>query len=266
MRALTALVLAGSRGADEPMARALGVRHKALIPIAGEPMLLRVIRALAAAPEISRIVVCIEAPAVVETLPGLAAAAGGKPVTTLLAADSPSRSVGAALAQLDVPLLVTTGDHALLRPEWLEYFLAQLPPGADVVAALARSEIVLGETPDTQRTFLRFRDGWYSGCNLFYFATPPAAAFAALWQQVEALRKQPLRMLQLLGPTFAMRYRLGLLRLPVALERLGKLAGGAQAAIVEIPFGRAAIDVDKPADLELVERLLREDIASASLR
>jgi len=256
---LTALVLAGSRGPDDPMTRASGVRHKALILVGGEPMLRRVIRALGASPEVGRIVVCIESPEIVERMPGLAEAAAGKPVSTFPAAGSPSRSVAAALKELGTPLLVTTGDHALLKPQWITHFLKYKPASADAAVALARSEVVLGETPGTERTYLRFSEAAYSGCNLFHFATPESIGLAELWQKIEVLRKQPFKMLQLLGPTYALRYRLGTLSLQAALKRLGALAGGVEAAVVELPFGRAAIDVDKPADLELVERLLCED-------
>ncbi len=256
MNGISALILAGSRGPDDPMAVATGVQHKALIPVAGKPMLLRVIAALAATPEVARIIVCIEAPELVTSLAGLATASAGKPVETFAAAGSPSRSVAAALAHYGTPLLVTTADHALLEAEWVSYFLQQQAAGIDATVALARAELVMAAAPGTQRTFLRFSDGDYSGCNLFYFAAAKAAALAALWVQVEGLRKQPVAMLRLLGLSYALRYRWGWLKLSSALARLGSLAGGVRAGVVEMPFGRAAIDVDKMADLELVERLL----------
>src|SRR3546814_13233448 len=86
------------------------------------------------------------------------------PYTTLFrsslpAAASPSLSVAAALEQFGTPLLVTTADHALLRAEWLQYFLDHCPAGRDVCVALARREQVLTAVPDTQRTWLRFADG-----------------------------------------------------------------------------------------------------------
>ena len=238
------------------MAVATGVEHKALIPVGGTPMLLRVIAALAATPEVGKLVVCIEAPELVRALPGLDAACGGKLLELFDAQGSPSRSVSAALAHYGAPLLVTTADHALLQAEWVSYFLQHQPMGVDATVALARSEVVMAAAPDTKRTFLRFADGHFSGCNLFYFATPRAASLAALWVQVEALRKQPLKMLGLLGFGYALRYRLGWLKIGVALARLGVLSEGVRAAAVEMPFGRAAIDVDKMADLELVEDML----------
>lgn len=259
MSGLNALILAGSRGPDDPMARATGVLHKALIPVAGVPMLLRVIAALAATPQVSKIIVCIEAPELVRALPGLDTACAGKPLELFDAQGSPSRSVSAALLRYGTPLLVTTADHALLQAEWVSHFIQQQPVGVDATVALARADVVMAAAPDTKRTFLRFADGHYSGCNLFYFATPKAAALTALWVQVEALRKQPVKMLRLLGLSYALRYRFGWLQLSSALARLGVLAGGVRTAVVEMPFGRAAIDVDKMADLELVQRLLSSD-------
>jgi GTP:adenosylcobinamide-phosphate guanylyltransferase len=247
----TALVLAGSRaGPDDPLAVHAGVTHKAMIEVGGEPMLARVVRALAQA-GFDRVAVAIERPELVEQLPPL-----GTAVEALAAAEGPSASVAAGLARLGTPLLVTTADHALLRPEWVRWFLDHVPEGADVAAALARSDKVMAAAPEAQRTFLRFSDGAFSGCNLFYFATPKAGRVIALWQEIEAERKRPARLIARLGPLTAARYALGRLSLDSAVKRLGALAG-VRAAVVELPFGEAAIDVDKPADLDLARRLAR---------
>jgi GTP:adenosylcobinamide-phosphate guanylyltransferase len=45
-RLFTAVVLAGDRGSEDPVARAAGVRSKSLTPVGGRPMVLRVIDAL----------------------------------------------------------------------------------------------------------------------------------------------------------------------------------------------------------------------------
>ena len=55
----TAVVLAGSRGAADPVAQASGVSHKAFADIAGKPMIAHVLDTLAAAPSIDGIVVLI---------------------------------------------------------------------------------------------------------------------------------------------------------------------------------------------------------------
>ena len=61
-RRLTALILAGSRGPDDPVARHAGQTHKALVPVAGVPMLLRVVRTLRQAPCVGRLALCIDRP------------------------------------------------------------------------------------------------------------------------------------------------------------------------------------------------------------
>lgn len=249
----TAVVLAGTRPGGDPLAAHAGVSHKALIEVGGEPMLARVLRALAAAPSVARIAVVIDRPEVVASMPDV-----GKPVEVLPAASGPSASVAAAMQRVGLPLLVTTADHALLQPEWVEEFLqAAGRADADAHLAVARREAVEAAAPHTQRTWLRFSDGDYSGCNLFLLSRPAAGAVVQLWQRMEAERKRPLALLGLLGYSYVLRYRFGWLSLSQALQRVTKLAGARLAPVV-LSNGRAAIDVDKPADLVLVRELLAQ--------
>ena len=248
MSGVTALVLAGSRrGAADAVALAAGVSHKALLPVGGTPMLLRVLEALRASPGIGRIIVQIEDPATtLAAYPEIEARPAGA---------SPARSVEAALAEFGAPLLVTTADHALLTPAMVQHVLASPPPGTDLAAGLARAETILAAYPQTRRTWLRFRDGRFSGCNLFWIGSPRAEAALRFWRRVEEQRKKPLHMVALLGPLVLARYALGLLSLEGALEALGRRTGCRLAAI-DLPFAEAAIDVDKPSDLALVEGIL----------
>ncbi|MBY0468212.1 MAG: nucleotidyltransferase family protein [Burkholderiaceae bacterium] len=256
MTPLTALVLAGTRSGGDPLAAHAGVSHKALIEVGGRTMIERVVTALAALPHVTRIVVAIERPELLRDLPELQPAALGKPLSTMDTAAGPSATVASALASLGVPLLVTTADHALLQTAWLTEFLAACPADADITAALAGRAAVEAAAPNTRRTWLRFADGDYSGCNLFLMSRPAAAGVIELWRELEQHRKEPLRMMQRLGWLFALRYRLGQLSLSAATARLGALAGGARLAIVTLRDGQSAIDVDKPADLDLVRELV----------
>jgi GTP:adenosylcobinamide-phosphate guanylyltransferase len=247
---LTALVLAGTRPGGDPLARYAGVSHKALISIDGVAMLQRVLLALAGVPAIARIVVAIDRADLVAALPDC-----GKPVSVLPAQSGPSASVASALEQEGTPLLVTTADHALLQSSWVEEFLAADEGRDDVLVALAMRDAVQAAVPATQRTWLRFADDHYSGCNLFLLRTPAARGVVALWQQLEVDRKRPMTLLRRLGFGHALRYRFGWLRLDQALRRLGSITGARIRAVI-LSDGRAAIDVDKVADLELVHRLV----------
>ncbi len=253
----TAVVLAGTRPGGDPLALHAGVSHKALIDVGGQPMLARVLAALAAVPAIRRIVVVIDDAAVLARLPDC-----GKPVEAMAAGQGPSASVARALEQLGAPLLVTTADHALLQPQWVEEFLAAEVGDADACLAVARRADVLRAAPQSQRTWWRMADDHYSGCNLFVLRTPAAAGVVQLWQRLEAQRKRPVAQLRMLGLGHVLRYRFGLLSLGQAMARLGKVSG-ARVAPVILRDGRAAIDVDKPADLTLARQLLTEPADTA---
>jgi len=242
-----ALVLAGSRPGGDPFARAAGVSSKALIEIGGQPMLARVVSALRAAGA-ARIAVAASDPPVIE----LAHALGCE---TLPAQAGPSESAAAGFDLLGAPMLLTTADHALLRPEWITDFLADLHPETDVAALLARRQSIERAAPGSKRTYWRFADGDWSGCNLFCLVTPRAGQALGLWRQVEADRKRPWRIVGRLGPALLLRYLLGRLTLVDGFAHLGRRAG-LVAQAVESLHGLAAVDVDKQADLELVRRLI----------
>ncbi|WP_375404260.1 nucleotidyltransferase family protein [uncultured Sphingomonas sp.] len=244
---MNALILAGSRGGVDPVAAYAGVAHKALIEIGGETLLARVARALHEAGR---------APVAVSTGDAAVAAEARRlGCRVLQSASGPSASVAEALETLGAPLLVTTADHALLEAEWVRRFVADTPRDADVAVLLARRDLVEAALPGTRRTYLRFADGDWSGCNLFLLATLRAAGAIDLWRLVETDRKRPWRIVRRLGPTALLLYLMGRLTLGRAVERLGALSD-VRAAAVASPAGLAAVDVDKPTDLDAVRGVL----------
>jgi GTP:adenosylcobinamide-phosphate guanylyltransferase len=254
---IPALILAGSRGPDDPLAQATGVRHKAFIEIGGRPMLARVVDALAQVPEIGRITIAIEAPELIESAPSLAPWRESGRIAAMRAAESPAATVVRALETIEAapPLFVTTADHALLTPAMVRHFLEHAPEAADVAAGIATDRTIQATYPETRRTYLRFRDVALSGCNLFLFRSDRARRVADLWRQVERHRKQPWRMVAMLGIGNLTAFLLGRLTLQDALARLSAKTD-ARLAAVDMPFAEAAIDVDKPADLELVRAIV----------
>jgi len=245
---VNALILAGSRpGAPDPLAAYAGVAHKALIALESETLLARVAAAVRAGGA-ARVAVSANDPAVV-----VEAARLGLEVVPPAA--GPSGSVANGLTTLGAPLLVTTADHALLEGAWVRRFVADVPADADVAVLLARRETIEAAAPGTRRTYLRFADGAWSGCNLFLLRTPAAARAIGLWGQVEADRKRPWRIVRRLGPGLLGRYLLGRLTLAEAVAHLGRSADVTAAAVAS-PYGLAAVDVDKPADLDLVRAIV----------
>ncbi len=254
----TALVLAADRGPDDPVSRAAGVAHKCLAPVAGKAMLERVVTALAASAQVGRIAVSLRDTALLAQLPALAPLVAEGRLTALQAAGSPSRSVLQAVRDLGeaFPLLVTTADHALLTTEMVDHFgAASRASGAAVTAGLTASAELLARYPQSKRTYLTFKDERYSGSNLFALMGPAALALPELWLRVEQQRKQPWRIAAVFGPVLLLGYLLRRFSLDEAMARVSARLGVGVAA-VKMPFAEAAIDVDKPEDLALVEEIL----------
>ncbi|HIC82352.1 MAG TPA: hypothetical protein EYP07_15530 [Kiloniellaceae bacterium] len=256
----TALVLAADRGPGDPVSRAAGVDHKCLAMVAGQPMLQRVIGALAESPQIGRIAVCLADPLLLDRLEGLAALRRSVCLSALPAAATPSQSVLRAVDALErpFPILITTGDHALLSRTMVDHFCAEsLNGGAAVTAGVTASGTLLARYPASRRTYLRFRDERYSGSNLFALVSAEGLEAVRLWRRVEQHRKQPWRIAALFGPALLLGYLLRRFSLDEAMARVSERLG-VPASAVKMPFAEAAIDVDKPEDLDLAEKVLRK--------
>jgi len=253
-----AIVLAGDRGPDDPVARAAGVGCKALVPVAGRPMILRVIDALTDSSVVDSLIVCGSSSRLAGHLPELDGLIATGKIRWVENRSSPSLSTQAALSVLpaDQAVLVTTADHALLTSRMVDYFCTRAAEtGCDVVAGLARADMVASAFPEGRRTVTRLRDGGYCGCNLFAFLTPRASRALTFWRQVEEQRKHPLKIVKTLGPVALLRYLLGRLTLEEGLARMSALMD-ARAGAVWMPDAEAAVDVDKLEDWVLVEKYL----------
>ncbi len=252
---VSGLILAGSRpGRPDPVAETEHVGHKALVEIEGKPMLAHVVAALRGA-GIHRMAVAAGHPQVIDLAETL-------DCEIVPAAAGPSASVAAGFERLGAPLLVTTSDHALLRPAWVRQFLDDAPADADVAILLARREAIEQAMPGSQRTYLRFADGHWSGCNLFLLASERAGAAIETWKMVEADRKRPWRIAARLGMGMLVNYALGRLTLDGAISRLGNRVG-VEARLVAAHDGLAAVDVDKPGDLADVRTIMAARTATS---
>ncbi len=253
-------MLAGRRGPDDPLARAAGAPHRALLDLGGQPMLERVVETLARTPAIASIAISIDEP---DLLRGPAGGGLGEriargEIALLQSEDSPSHSVLAGLDALpaDEPILLTTADHALLTREMVEHFLtAAQATTADLSVGLVSEQLIRERFPEAQRTYLPFRGERFSGANLFAAHTRRARRAVEFWTRAEDHRKQPWRLVGAFGPIALLLFLLRRLTLAAALERASRVVG-ARVQPVQMPFAEAAIDVDKLTDYELVKKIL----------
>ena len=259
-RPLTVLVLAGARPGQDPVAEAVGVSIKVLAPVGGMPMVARVLKTLEASYLVAQRVLCGPSWGVVQEQTFLRDLVEKGKVRWIAPQQGPSLSVKGFLEQFpqDLPLLVTTADHALLTVEMVEYFLREASRAqVDVAVALVPYSVVAEAYPQSKRTVIRFRGGGYCGCNMFLLGNSKAEKLVEFWTQVERERKRPLRLIRRLGWLMLLRYVLGVLSLGDALRELSQRMGLSIKEII-LPFPEAAIDVDTPEDLALVEQIVEK--------
>jgi GTP:adenosylcobinamide-phosphate guanylyltransferase len=224
---------------------------KALIAVAGEPMVRRPVRALLESDNIGEVLVLSQAPdRIADVLPkswavGVRESRKTIAETMLAVCNDP---------QTRWPLLVTTADHALLDAATVDEFCAGAA-AADLAVGVVERQVLMERFPEAERTWLKFRGGAYTGANLFALGSPKVAPAIAIWRSVEQDRKKGWRLLALLGPVVLIGALLRLLSIDDVLHRLGRKLG-LRIKAVRLSNPVAGVDVDKPADHTLVEDII----------
>lgn len=247
----TALVLAGSRPGPDAFAAAHGTALKALIPVGGMPMVARPVQALLRSPRVGQVRVLTQ-----QTEHIAAVLPEDERLTVEHSGWTIAATLEAILAEpaTRFPLIVTTADHALLDEAMIADFCAKAE-GADLAIGLVERRALMRRLPTTQRTWLKFRGGAYSGANLFAFGSAKAAKAIALWRSVEQDRKKGWRMIAALGPAALLGALLRLSTLDQTLSSIGRRLG-LSIKKVELANPLAAVDVDKEVDHALVTAIL----------
>jgi GTP:adenosylcobinamide-phosphate guanylyltransferase len=248
---IPAIVMAGSRPGPDPLLSGSGVSTKALLPIAGQPMLAHVVRALRASPLVGPITILAQNSAELAAEPALAGLAD------LRFADSGqgiSSSLAAALPEGHAPLLVTTADNVLLTPDMIAEFLTGAED-SDVAVAMVERGVLLARYPESKRTWLKFRGGWWSGANMFRLRGRRVLPLLDFWGRIERDRKKGLKIIAAFGPALLLAVVLRLITIHQGIARAG-LRFGLRAKVVPMSEGEACIDADKPVDIVLIERIM----------
>ncbi|HEY6044946.1 MAG TPA: nucleotidyltransferase family protein [Nitrosospira sp.] len=255
----TAVVLAADRAGNDPVARKTGVACKAIAPVGGTPMIIRVLDALEASDMVTAIIICGPPKHMLSECPELEERIESGRVTWIPNLDSPSRSANGALARidLDMPVLLTTADHALLTPSIVQYFLSKSQMAdADATVGVVKYEDVMAAFPAAKRTVIRLRDGGFCGCNLYAFLNHRGRGLVSFWQRAEDLRKRPWLLIgQVFGLSVVIWYLLGLLSIDRGLRAVSAKTG-IKVRPVLLPYPQAGVDVDKVEDLLLAESVL----------
>jgi CTP:molybdopterin cytidylyltransferase MocA len=156
----------------------------------------------------------------------------------------------------DLKTLIVTSDVPLVTGEIVDRFLDACDvKDADFYYGIIPERRVKERYPGARRTWVRLRDGRFTGGN-FMAITP--GIIDTFGEQIDLLfkyRKNPVMLGRLLGFMFMLRFALGRIAVKDVEERVAKMCNiGTCAVVCEDP--EIGLDVDKPEDLELVRSVL----------
>ncbi|SDF00841.1 nucleotidyltransferase family protein [Sporolituus thermophilus] len=246
-----AIILAGGQNA-EPLRQVSAQPYEAMIDIAGKPMVTFVAEALAACPQVGRIFVVGPARELANCglPPSAVVVEGGRTIVETI-------SRGMAALGHERKVLVVTADIPLVTPEAIQDFLAQCSRvEADLYYPIVRREDNERYYPGNKRTYVRFREGTYTGGNIFLVNPAIVPRCMAVAERIIENRKNPFKLCCLLGWSFVFKFIFGRLMLPEVEKRVAAMLG-ITGAVIESRYPELGIDVDKPSDLEMVRSLVQ---------
>lgn len=226
--------------------------YEALIEVAGKPMVSYVAEALAAVSEVKRIFVVGPAGLLAQCpLPEKAVVLeGGASMLETI-------QIGLAEVEGGQKALIATGDIPLLTAAAVEDFLLLCrSKDAEVYYPIVSRETNDTHYPGGKRTYVRFKDGVYTGGNLFLVDPRVVPRCVAVAEKIIANRKNPLQLCRILGWGFVVSFLLGRLSLEKVKDRVAELLR-VEGAVVYSAYPQLGIDVDKPSDLELVRKVMQ---------
>lgn len=257
MNQVEAVVLAGARNTGR-LRKMDSSFYEASIEIAGRPMVYYVLDALAAVPEIRRIVVT--AP------PGAFGGDWQGKVTFVPAVDSMIGNIRQGIRALDPKskVLIVTSDIPLLNPLAVSDFIQRCQEReADIYYPIICRDVNDQEFPGVKRTYVRLREGVFTGGNMALISPEIIESCYGMLEQAIAARKKPFQLSRMLGLKFIVKFIFNQLSLSEIEARVEDILRFRGVGVVS-PYPQVGIDVDKPSDLELVRQVLEEGDLSGS--
>lgn len=249
---MNAVVLAGALN-EGKLKDASPERWEAMIDLAGKPLIRHSIDPLLSAKTIDRIVVVGPVDELKKALAGLDVdiipPTGDMFDNVLVGCRRLAETGGGSLSRL---ALVSTADIPLITAELVDSLVkACVERGGEAFYPMCTRETMEAHFPGTKRTYGTLREGTLTGGNIFVVNGEVLERVAPKAKALIAARKNPLKMAMVAGLGFAIRLVTGRLNIK-QLEAYVEKRFGFVGRVIIVPWAEIGIDVDKPADLELV--------------
>ncbi|AGK99734.1 nucleotidyltransferase family protein [Desulfoscipio gibsoniae] len=153
-------------------------------------------------------------------------------------------------------VLLLTSDIPLITRRAIENFIDLCgDEQADLYYPVVPREVVEKRYSTTRRTYVQLKEGIYTGGNIFLFNPGIVEECMPRGQKLVDARKSPLKLCRLVGLLFLIKFLMKNISLQEAQKKVSLLLG-IKGRVVISPFPEVGVDVDKPSDLELVNKQL----------
>lgn len=246
---MDAIILAGGiPTSEDPLYLASNGQSKALIDIAGKPMVQWVVDALDGAKSVDRIIIV--------GLPADVNLRTSKPIdflpesegmlANLTAGVEHLRSIDPSIQQV----LLLTCDIPTITPEMVDWRVQGADPDSDLEYSVIKKETMDARFPAASRSYVRLKDVEVCGgdMNVIHVRLVEDTTF---WERMVAARKSPFRQAALLG--FDLLFLMLIRRITIndGVKRVSNRLGLKGRAVIS-PYAEIGMDVDKPHQLEIV--------------
>jgi GTP:adenosylcobinamide-phosphate guanylyltransferase len=250
---MDAIVLAGGgANPEDPLFGLSAGKPKALLPIAGKPMVQWVLDALAEASSIHRVFVV-----------GLGTDCGlSYPGPLQYASDAGSLlgnvRLGLQLSAADGPgsrkVMVVSSDIPAIQPSMVDWVAREaISVPVDLCYCAIDRTVMEARYPESGRSYIRFRDREVCGGDLSVVDTGILRGGNSIWQRLVEGRKSAFRMAWAVGldVLILLLFR----RLSIDdLVRVAQSRLGIHGRVIHSPYAELGMDVDKPYQFDIMER------------
>lgn len=246
------IILAGAENKG-PLQECSSISYEALIEINGLPMVEYVIQAVQGAETVERI-------AVVGPVDMLQSRLSDQVDFLVQSKDSIIANIQEGIHALGAQrnILILTSDIPLINSLVIDQFIQLCEQRkADCYYPIVSKEANLSRFPGTKRTYARLKEGIYTGGNIFVLNPQVINGAAQFINKLVTYRKKPIKLSQLFGIKFIVKFVLGRLKIRELEERVEKLTGFSAAALV-LDYPEIGFDVDKPSDLMFMEDYIQK--------
>ena len=250
---MDAVVLAGGIPLEgEPLYSVSQGRPKALLTVAGTPMVQWVMDALAAAKHIRRVFVVgldggLRFPRTISYIPN-----HGDLLDNIVIG---ARTLLESEPQVPNFLLISSDIPAVTGPQ-IDWVIEQtFASQHEFYYCVLERKVMEGLFPGCRRTFFRFRDGEVCGGDLAVIGMSVFSTDSGVWHRLTQARKNRWKTAAIIGFDVLLLFLLRLLTIDGAVRTASRRLG-VRGTVLFCPYPEVGMDVDKPFQLDILNEFL----------